>query len=213
VRVSLDQSAANVRDLIDGCDGILLPGSKADINPARFDAPRDPQTAASDLQRETVDDLMLAAAYKLRKAILGICYGLQSLNVYRGGSLIQHIPDFLPEETRGKVDHEAGKDVPVAHSVTIDPKSRLARIVGGSSESLTLPVNSSHHQSANNIGVGLRVVARCTVDNIVEAVEGIDPDHFILAAQWHPERSVDADEASRALFRALIEAARERQSA
>jgi len=213
LRVSLNQSAEDVGNLIAGCDGVLLPGSKADIDPARFAAIRDPKTAAADLKRETVDDLLLAAAYKLRKPILGICYGLQSLNVHQGGSLIQHIPDFLPEETRGNVDHEAGKDVAVAHSVKIEPDSRLAKIVGTSSESLTLPVNSSHHQSADHIGTGLRVVARCTVDNIIEALEGTDPNHFVVAVQWHPERSVENDASSSAMFRALIKAARERQSA
>jgi putative glutamine amidotransferase len=71
-------------------------------------------------------------------------------------------------------------------------------------------VNSSHHQSADLIGDGLRLVARCPDDGIIEALEGTSPDHFVLAVQWHPERSGDDDEPSRAIFRALIEAARER---
>ncbi len=75
---------------------------------------------------------------------------------------------------------------------------------------LVIPVNSSHHQSAEVVGHGLRVVARCPDDGIIEALEGTSPDHFVLAVQWHPERSVEDDEPSRAIFRALIEAARER---
>jgi putative glutamine amidotransferase len=71
-------------------------------------------------------------------------------------------------------------------------------------------VNSSHHQSAEAIGTGLRIVARCPDDNIIEALEGTSPDHFVIAVQWHPERSVDQDEPSRAIFRALIEAASKR---
>jgi putative glutamine amidotransferase len=74
---------------------------------------------------------------------------------------------------------------------------------------LLIPVNSSHHQSADVIGDGLRVVARCPEDGIIEAVEGTSLDHFVLAVQWHPERSTD-DERSRAIFRALIEAAESR---
>ena len=74
---------------------------------------------------------------------------------------------------------------------------------------LEIEVNSSHHQSAEVPGDGLRVVARSTQDNIVEALEGTAPDQFVLAVQWHPERTVDADEPSRALFRALVEAATE----
>jgi putative glutamine amidotransferase len=73
-----------------------------------------------------------------------------------------------------------------------------------------VPVNSSHHQSAEAIGTGLRIVARCPDDNITEALEGTSPDHFVIAVQWHPERSVDQDEPSRAIFRALIEAASKR---
>jgi putative glutamine amidotransferase len=69
-------------------------------------------------------------------------------------------------------------------------------------------VNSSHHQSAESIGEGLRIVARCPQDGIIEAVEGTSPDHFVLAVQWHPERSVEDDKRSRAIFRALVEAAR-----
>jgi putative glutamine amidotransferase len=69
-------------------------------------------------------------------------------------------------------------------------------------------VNSSHHQSADSVGKGLRIVARCPQDGIVEALEGTDPDHFVLAVQWHPERSIDDDDPSRAIFRALVEAAK-----
>jgi putative glutamine amidotransferase len=250
VRIPLDRTPAETTRLIQSCDGALLPGSNADINPAKFNAPRSPHTAAADLRRDAVDVLLLDDAYGLRKPVLGICYGLQSLNVYRAGSLIQHIPDFLPEETRNKVNHEAGKKVAVAHMVEIDALSRLAEILCGDSRArlsgraepggvaapesgcnqeghgsiragevqekgrasasegkITLPVNSSHHQSASAIGEGLRVVARCPDDGIIEALEGTSPDHFVLAVQWHPERSVAEDAVSRAIFRALVEAA------
>jgi putative glutamine amidotransferase len=129
---------------------------------------------------------------------------LQILNVNRQGTLLQHI--------ESEINHEAGKGVPVAHNVVIEPKSKLAEIVGRSSENnpFSLPVNSSHHQSAQGIGNGLRVVATSPDDGIIEAVEGTSPDHFVLAVQWHPERSVDQDEPSRAIFRALVDAAKVR---
>jgi putative glutamine amidotransferase len=208
VRVGLNQTAEEIQKVMDACDGVLLPGSKADVDPARFHAARSPHTAAADPQRDAVDDLLLENAYRERKPVLGICYGLQSLNVYSAGSLIQHIPDFLPEKARAKVDHEAGSKVAVAHSVNIEPGSRLAEIVNGNSHGpVVVPVNSSHHQAAERIGDGLRVVARCSEDGIIEALEGTAPDHFVLAVQWHPERSVDDDAASRAIFRAFVEAA------
>ncbi|MGA7907298.1 MAG: gamma-glutamyl-gamma-aminobutyrate hydrolase family protein [Candidatus Sulfotelmatobacter sp.] len=242
VRIPLDQTPAEVMKIIEGCDGVLLPGSNADVDPAKFDAPRSPHTAAADPRRDTVDELLLQDAYNMRKPVLGICYGLQSLNVYRTGSLIQHIPDFLPEDLRARVNHEAGKKVAVAHGVEIEQDSRLAAILCGDSRprlsgraklgdataagsgtptsrvtgvapegKVVVPVNSSHHQSADVIGDGLLVVARCAEDGIIEAVEGTAPDHFVLAVQWHPERSVDQDELSRAIFRALVEAADRRK--
>jgi len=207
VRIALDQTDAAVKELIGGCDGVLLPGSNADVDPARFKQPRSPHTATADPRRDEVDDLLLEDAYARRKPVLGICYGLQSLNVFRKGALIQHIPDFLPEETRSKVNHEAGRKVAVAHNVEIEPASTLAKIAG----EIRLPVNSSHHQSADAIGEGLRIVARCPDDGIIEALEGTSPDHFVLAVQWHPERSVAEDAASRAIFQALIDRAHSRR--
>ncbi len=233
VRIPLDQTPAQVMKIIERCDGVLLPGSNADVDPAKFGAARSSHTAAADPRRDTVDELLLQDAYNMHKPVLGICYGLQSLNVYRTGSLVQHIPDFLPKDLRARVDHEAGKKVSIAHSVNIEGDSKLAAIIGnnggerrdreghslsrGNREvetralvpegKLALPVNSSHHQSAGIIGDGLRVAARCAEDGIVEALEGTSADHFVLAVQWHPERSVEQDEASRAIFRALVKAA------
>jgi putative glutamine amidotransferase len=199
VRIPLDRPPAEVMKIIEQCDGVLLPGSKADVDPAKFGAGKHPKTEAADPQRDTVDELLLQDAYNMRKPLLGICYGLQILNVYQSGNLLQHI-----EST---INHEAGRKVPIAHEVAIEPGSKLAEIVGEK----TIPANSSHHQAAGDvIGDGLRVVARCPDDNIVEALEGTAPDHFVLAVQWHPERSFDEDRRSRALFEALVHAARKK---
>jgi len=213
VRVPLDLSVAEAQHIAESCDGVLLPGSNADVDPAKFHAERSAMTAAADAWRENADMLLLRDAYARRKPVLGICYGLQSLNVFREGSLVQHIPDFLPESTKNLVNHEAGSKVAVAHAVEIDRDSRLARILkaagAGNSDTFVLPVNSSHHQSAENVGDGLRIVARCPDDGVVEAVEGTAADHFVVAVQWHPERSVEEDAAARAIFSALIAAAKE----
>jgi putative glutamine amidotransferase len=196
VRIPLDKSPAEVMKLIEGCDAVLLPGSPADVDPAKYDAPKHEKTEKPDAPRDTVDELLLQDAYNMRKPILGICYGLQILNVYRSGTLLQHI--------ESSVNHEAGRNVAIAHSTAIEPGSSLAEIVGKEQ----LPVNSSHHQSAEKIGDGLRIVARCPADGIIEAIEGTSPDHFVLAVQWHPERSFDDDPASHALFAALIKSCR-----
>ena len=205
VRIPLDQTSAEIAKLIRSCDAVLLPGSKADVDPAKYKAAADPKTAPSDPRRDALDELLLQDAYALRKPVLGICYGLQILNVYRHGTLLQHI--------ESAVNHEAGRSVPIAHTVKVDTGTRLSRIVlreaeAGHRGGTSIAVNSSHHQSAEAIGEGLRIVARCPQDGIIEAIEGTAPDHFVLAVQWHPERSVEDDESSRAIFRALVEAAR-----
>jgi putative glutamine amidotransferase len=236
VRVPLDLPPAETMKIVERCDAVLLPGASADVDPAKYDAVRHEKTAPADVRRDTVDELLLQDAYNMRKPILGICYGLQILNVYRTGSLIQHIDSGI--------NHEAGRKVAVAHTVEIEPGSKLAEIVGnaqdsfGSEESLrsaeqiprggkragidnqneqfnvhseqriVIPVNSSHHQAAEVVGDGLRVAARSPQDRIVEALEGTSPEQFVLAVQWHPERSVDEDEPSRAIFRSFVEAAK-----
>ncbi len=203
VRIPLDQAPTDAMKVIESCDAVLLPGSPADVDPSKFGAPRDPKTADADCKRDTVDELLLQEAYKTRKPVLGICYGLQILNVYRKGSLLQHI--------ESAINHGAGRGVAIAHTVEVVPGSRLAEVVRGSAVDLgKLPVNSSHHQSADGVGEDLRVVARCGEDGIVEALEGTEPDHFVLAVQWHPERSVDEDAPSRAIFSALVTAAQAR---
>jgi len=200
VAVPLDRSAPAIEEVIDGCDGVLLPGSRADVLPEKYGAARDPKTAEADLPRDAVDELLLENAYVHRKPILGICYGLQILNVHRAGSLVQHI--------ESPINHEAGRKVAIAHDVVVEDGSILARIVTeGNGKQGKLPVNSSHHQSADSVGKGLRVSARCPEDGIIESLEGTDPDHFVLAVQWHPERSVDEDGASRAIFETFMRAA------
>jgi len=201
VRIELDQTPVQVMQQIEQCDAVLLPGSRADVDPKKYSESRHEKTAAADPKRDRVDGLLLQEAYHQRKPILGICYGLQSLNVHRAGSLVQHI--------ESAINHSAGRTVEKAHTVKIEPESKLAEIVGASA---AVAVNSSHHQSADAPGDGLRVVARSTEDGIVEALEGTAPGHFVLAVQWHPERSVndgpEVAESAHAIFRAFIEAAR-----
>ena len=221
VAIDLTSTPAQLNALAATCDGILLPGSPADVDPALYGADRDPASAPADPAREAVDYLLLDHAAKFSKPVLGICFGVQSLNVWRGGSLIQDLTP-LP------VNHEAGSKVAIAHSALIAPNSILASLLTPdeapeSNGFLRLPINTSHHQSIAVPGDGLRIVARCPDDGVIEAVE-LDPDHpmfhvehptehssarschsqFLLGVQWHPERSYDISPASRALFLRLV---------
>lgn len=191
-------SPHEIAKLVTNCEGVLLPGSPADVDPQKFGADRNPHTAPADPGRDNLDELLLQDAHNLHKPVLGICYGLQSLNVWRTGSLVQHI-----ENTR--INHEAGRKVEFAHDVDVTPGSKLSAILGAKH----VRVNSSHHQSAEHAGDGLRAVAKCPEDGIIEALEGTSQDHFVLAVQWHPERTFEADEPSKAIFREFVKAARE----
>lgn len=220
VRVLLNQTPEEVARLAYGCHAVLLPGSKADVDPAKFGAVRHPKTEPDDPKRCAVDELLLEDAYNMRKPVLGICYGLQILNVYRSGTLVQHI--------ESSINHAAGRQIPLAHRVEIEPGSKLETILSPQDypspaleghqtqdqdsrtrgRRLVIAANSSHHQSAAIVGDGLKIVARCPEDGVIEALEGTSADHFVLAVQWHPERSFDEDGHSRAIFRALVEAAK-----
>jgi putative glutamine amidotransferase len=179
------------------CSAVLLPGSKADVDPQKFGQERHPKTARADPLRDAADELLLQDAYNLRKPIFGICYGLQSLNVWRTGSLVQDIKLETTHSVRGGV---------LAHEVEIEPRTLLAREIKPGSEGFR--VNSSHHQAADVVGDGLRVSARCPEDGTIEALEGTLPGHYVLAVQWHPERTFESDEPSRQLFRSFVNAAR-----
>lgn len=204
VIIPLAATPGEIAQAVKACDAVLLPGSPADIDPEKYGATKDPDTAAADPLRDNTDELLLQDAYNMRKPVFGICYGLQSLNVWRTGTLNQAVP--------AGVKHNAGRTVAQAHQVRIDPQSKLAQILRQENAlppapDAAIPVNSSHHQAAETVGDGLRLVAWCPEDGVKEAVEGTASDHFVLGVQWHPERTYDSEPASRAIFRAFIDAA------
>jgi putative glutamine amidotransferase len=182
IAIPLTATPAELRALLATCSGILLPGSPADVDPALYGADRDPASAPADPAREAVDYLLLDHAAETGKPLLGICFGLQSLNVFHGGSLLQDITP-LP------VNHEAGSKVAIAHSALIAPDSLLATLLTPAEAPLSngflrLPVNTSHHQAVAAPGDGLRIVARCPDDGVIEALE-LDP----TSKMFHVEHS------------------------
>ncbi len=197
VRVPLSESPAGVARLVASCEAVLLPGSPADVNPQKYGEDRIAGCADADPAREAVDELLLQDASNLYKPLLGICYGFQALNVWHGGTLIQHL--------RTSVNHHADRTVLQAHAVEIDPKSRLRRVLGFAGKH-TFEVNSSHHQAVAQLGDGLIRAAWSPADGVVEAAEGRG-DQFLLGVQWHPERTLDTCRASQCLFQAFVDAA------
>jgi putative glutamine amidotransferase len=218
VAVPLTLTPAERRDLIATIDGVLLPGSPADIDPTRYTADIDPASNPADPARELTDFTLLDDAIHHGKPVLGICFGVQSMNTWRGGSLVQDITP-LP------VNHSAGPSVAIAHTALIAKESLLGSLVDPAEATevdtfFRLPINTSHHQAVSAPGDGLRIVARCPDDGVIEAVE-LDPtmfhvehsaehaaeharSQFLLGVQWHPERSYDISATSRNLFARLV---------
>jgi putative glutamine amidotransferase len=198
VVVPLHERQDRVAKLLAGVRGILLPGSGYDVDPQRYGEDRIPECGEADPGRTAVDELLLQEAFNLRKPILAICHGAQTLNVWRSGSLIQHL------ET--PVNHSPGREVAEAHPVKIAPGSRLAALLQ-SNQPPQAQVNSSHHQAIHNPGDNLLVSAVSPVDGVIEGVELDSADHFVLAVQWHPERTYTQSAFSRAIFAAFLKEA------
>lgn len=196
VRVPLKATQSKVAEIVASCEGVLLPGSGADVDPEKYGQDRVPECGPADPAREAVDELLMQDASNLHKPLFGICYGFQAWNVWRGGSLIQNL------ETG--VNHKPGREIREAHHIIVSEGSRIKEITGRQD----LAVNSSHHQGLERPGDGLAVAAISSRDGLIEAVEGVG-EQFVIAVQWHPERSFDYDAASRALFEAFVQAAAE----
>lgn len=203
VEIPLDLPDPELQALAETCHAVLLPGSPADVLPSRYGQDPEEHTSPADSDRESTDLFLLDHAHQTRKPILGVCFGCQILNVYHGGTLLQDLA-IVP------VNHPSARGVAVAHTASVAPASLLASICDPAEspeveQFRRLPVNSSHHQAVGIAGQGLRVSARCPQDNVVEAIEGPTPDqHFVLAVQWHPERTTDSSSTSRALFHRLV---------
>ena len=198
VVVSLSELQARVAQLLASVQGVLLPGSGHDVDPQRYGETRAPETASDDPARAAVDEVLLQDAFNLRKPILTICHGTQTLNVWRGGALIQDL--------KTNVNHMPGREVVEAHPLKIADRSRLTEILAHAGES-NAQVNSSHHQAIRTPGDNLRVTAVSPNDGVIEAIELDVPNHFVVGVQWHPERTYAQSEFSRAIFSAFVQAA------
>jgi putative glutamine amidotransferase len=201
VPVSLRLSTSELHAALGRLDAFILPGSPADVHPSLFKAAAHPDCSLSDPRREATDFALLEHALAEHKAVLAICYGLQTLNVFLGGTLLQDISTEIQTEIQHSWPDHKG-DEP-HHSVIFEPESRL-RNMAVAREAV---VNSSHHQSVLGPGRHLRIVARAK-DGITEAVEWTGNAAWVMGVQWHPERMAGTDPLAQALFRSLVAAAR-----
>ena len=187
-----DSAADRARLVLSRVDALVMVGG-ADIDPARYGASRHPETAGVDSRQDAFELALLAAAIADDLPVLAICRGTQVLNVVRGGTLAQHLPDDPSAQAHRKVHHE----------VHLTPGSLVADAVGAADVS----GHSVHHQAIDRVGANLRVTGR-TPDGTIEAVE-LDTG-WVVGVQWHPEDTAQDDVHQSALFEALVAQARMR---
>lgn len=179
---------------VEGVAGLLLMGG-TDVNPKLYGEEARPETDPPDQQRDAAELRLIWAALEVDLPILGICRGLQILNVYHRGTLIQHLSPSDPHDVAAE-----DKGAP-AHEVAIEAETQLA----GIANTHRWRVNSRHHQAAQKIGDNLRVSARAADDGTVEALERPNK-RFVVAVQWHPEDQVPRDAEQLKLFHAFADA-------
>jgi putative glutamine amidotransferase len=181
---------------LDGLDGLILTGGE-DIHPSWYGADPSPYLSPPSRERDLFELALFAVARQRELPILGICRGIQLINVAMGGTLFQD----LPSERPGAVSHrpEGARDAR-SHRVRLEPGSRAAGALGGAG----VTVNSSHHQAVRDLAPGL-IASGWTEDNLIEALETGPDSPWLLAVQWHPEEMhLDRQAPERGLFAALV---------
>lgn len=181
--------------LLDRLHGLVLTGG-ADVDPALYGAPREPETQFVDTRRDDLEIPLTRAAFERGLPILAICRGQQVLNVALGGTLVQHLA------THPKADYDADRSV-ISHQVRLDPGSHLAEVLGAAE----VPVNSFHHQAIAELAPAL-AAAGWSEDGVVEAVEARQDPGRVLSVQCHPEELTRTQPWARRLFEAFVERAR-----
>ena len=200
VHIGLIPKVDYIDAVVDGLDGILLPGSDSDVDPLRYGQQPHPELGSVHPIKDQTDLLLIEAAERRQLPIFAICFGMQVLNVSRGGTLIQDIRSQIPNA----IKHEQG--VPrtrPSHRVTLSDGTRLSDIAG----MLDGLVNSHHHQAIESVGADL-VATAWSSDGVIEALEDPRPDRFIVAVQWHPELGWQDDALSQRLFKSFVNEAR-----
>ena len=198
VHISLIPKPDYVAAVMDDLDGVLLPGSDSDIDPLRYGTEPHPNLGSVHPVKDETDLLVLDEIEKRRLPLFAICFGMQALNVSRGGTLIQDIPSQLPKA----IKHQQGvpRDRP-SHGIKLAKPSLLLSLA---SDEQVL-VNSHHHQAVEKVGRDL-IATAWTFDGLIEAVEDSRPERFALGVQWHPELGWKEDRLSQALFERFIAA-------
>jgi putative glutamine amidotransferase len=200
VHIALIPKPEYISAIMDDLDGVLLPGSNTDVDPHLYGDEPHPKLGPVIPVKDQTDMLVLDEVERRNIPLLAICFGMQVLNVHRGGTLIQDIESQIENPLK----HEQGAPATrVSHGVKIAEEGVLAGLDAVRNSQGPIRVNSSHHQAIKEAGRDLLATAWAK-DGVIEAVEDTRSDHFAVGVQWHPELLTDHDELSRELFRLFI---------
>lgn len=189
-----------IAEALNGLDGILLPGSNSDLDPSYYGEDPHPKLGTVVPEKDETDLLVLAEAERLNLPVLAICFGMQSLNISRCGSLYQDID----AQIENCIKHEQGLPRERnSHGINIAPGNLLESMKGRESSELQVKVNSSHHQAIKKVGRNLRAIAWAN-DGVIEGIQDTRQDRFVLGVQWHPELSWQTDDFSSAIFMLFV---------
>ncbi len=200
--IPLNLPEDTLRAIFERLDGLCLPGG-VDVDPAEYGEARHPHLGSVDKPRDRTELTLARWALEANLPVLGICRGIQLLNVAAGGTLYQHLPDQVPGARRHNYHlQESAWDTPT-HEVRVKPDSRLADLVG----SANLSINSFHHQSLKAVAPGFEATAWAP-DGVVEAIEHPEKP-FVVGVQWHPEGMFRSDTYARRIFEAFVVACKQ----
>ncbi len=199
--------SADPQDVVRTVDGVLLTGG-ADIAPERYGEPRHDRVTHVSEERDAFEIVLVRFAREVDLPLLGLCRGIQVMNVAFGGTLVQDIPSQVPTATEHQVDDPLAQ----AHELWIEPQSQLGRIaseggVEATATEISLVVNSRHHQAVKRVAEGF-IISATAPDGIVEAIE-LPTARFHVGVQWHPENLWRTGE-FRPLFEAFVNTCEQR---
>jgi putative glutamine amidotransferase len=201
IAIPLDLPEDTLIDLYTRLDGLLLAGG-GDIDPAHYGEEPHPALGGVDQARDHVDLILARWALQDGKPLLGICRGIQTLNVAAGGTLYQDVPTQYAGAVRHSYDLSESPWERPTHSVRLTANSFLANCLAATE----LSTNSFHHQAVRQVAPGFNVIG-CAEDGLIEAIEDPAAPRFTVGVQWHPEAMTRVDMASRRLFATFVEAA------
>lgn len=203
----LKDDVETLRQIYDRLDGVFLTGG-VDVDPSQYREERHPKCGKTDPDRDWTELMLVRWALADRKPVLGVCRGIQVINVAAGGTLFQDIPFQLPQAIKHDYFPTPGgyNRNDLVHGVLVTENSRLSRIMGVG----RVQVNSMHHQGIKDLAPGL-VATAVAPDGVIEGVETAD-GHFLVGVQWHPEELADDAPEMQQLFTAFLRAATDRKS-